>query len=144
MWQQLPWAALFFLVGGLPWLVWGICARVSVCVTGHWLVGHFAHREGGQTWLVDGACVQGYDVRIAGLISMGESWHNNHHAFPGSAKLGLEPGQADLGWILLLVLERLGLAWNLVLPEHLPHRPALRRVAERGQGCRIAARLLAR
>ena len=30
----------------LPWLVWGVCARVAVCVTGHWLVGHFAHREG--------------------------------------------------------------------------------------------------
>jgi stearoyl-CoA desaturase (delta-9 desaturase) len=139
--QQLPWALLFFAIGGMPWLVWGICARVAVCVTGHWLVGHFAHREGGQTWLVEGACVQGYDVGIAGLISMGESWHNNHHAFPGSAKLGLEPGQADLGWVLLLALERLGLAWGFVLPEQLPHRPSLRRLAARGRGCPVAARL---
>lgn len=144
LWQQLPWAVLFFAIGGLPWVVWGVCARVSVCVTGHWLVGHFAHREGGQTWVVEGACVQGYDVRIAGLISMGESWHNNHHAFPGSAKLGLEPGQADLGWLLLRVLERVGLAWNIVLPDHLPHRSALRRVAEPGEGRRRLARLLAR
>jgi fatty-acid desaturase len=140
--QQLPWAIAFFALGGLPWLVWGICGRVAVCVTGHWLVGHFAHREGGQTWIVEGACVQGYDVRIAGLISMGESWHNNHHAFPGSAKLGLEPGQADLGWILILAFERLGLAWNIVLPKHLPHRAALRRVADRGKGCPITSRWL--
>jgi len=144
MWQQLPWAVLFLAIGGVPWLVWGVCARVAVCVTGHWLVGHIAHREGGQTWLVDGACVQGYDVRIAGLISMGESWHNNHHAFPGSARLGLEPGQVDLGWVLLSILERLGLAWNLVLPDDLPRRPALRRVASRGAGCPVAARLWAR
>jgi stearoyl-CoA desaturase (delta-9 desaturase) len=41
---------------------------------------------------------------------MGESWHNNHHAFPGSAKLGLYPGQIDLGFALIKVLERLGLA----------------------------------
>lgn len=142
--QQLPWAALFFTLGGIPWLVWGICTRVAVCVTGHWLVGYFAHREGGQTWVVDGACVQGFDVRVAGLISMGESWHNNHHAFPGSAKLGLEPGQIDLGWLLLLLFERLGLAWNIVVPEHLPYRPALRRVADQGVGCRVVARLLAR
>ena len=141
--HQLPWALLFLAIGGLPWLVWGICARVTVCVTGHWLVGHFAHREGGMTWKVEGACVQGYDVRIAGLISMGESWHNNHHAFPGSAKLGLEPGQVDPGWWLLCTLRRLGLAWNFVLPEHLPHRPALRRVARRGQGCPVS-QLLAR
>jgi stearoyl-CoA desaturase (Delta-9 desaturase) len=141
--QQLPWALLFAAVGGMPWLIWGICARIAVCVTGHWLVGHFAHREGGQTWRVEGACVQGYDVAAAGLISMGESWHNNHHAFPGSARLGLEPGQADLGWVLLLALERLGLAWGFVLPEHLPHRPALRRVAPRGRSCPVAARLAA-
>jgi stearoyl-CoA desaturase (delta-9 desaturase) len=141
--QQLPWAIAFFVFGGMPWVVWGVCARVAVCVTGHWLVGHYAHREGGQTWVVNGACVQGYDVKLAGLISMGENWHNNHHAFPGSARLGLEPGQVDLGWTLLLAFERCGLAWNIVTPEELPHRPALRRVAERGEGCPLLARLLA-
>ena len=142
--QQFPWAILFFAVGGMPWLVWGVCARVAVCVTGHWLVGHYAHREGGQTWVVGGACVQGYDVKLAGLISMGESWHNNHHAFPGSAKLGLEPGQIDLGWMLLTLFERMGLAWAIVTPEELPHRPALTRVADRGVGCAFLTRFLAR
>jgi len=88
--------------------------------------------------------VQGYDVRIAGLISMGESWHNNHHAYPGSARLGLEPGQADPGWWLLCTLKALRLVWNVVLPEQLPHRPALRRVADRGQGCTVVSRLAAR
>lgn len=130
MWQQLPWAILFLAIGGMPWLVWGICARVSVSVTGHWLVGHFAHLEGEQSWIVDGAAVQGYDVRLAGLISMGESWHNNHHAFPGSARLGLEPGQIDLGWLMIMLLQKLGLAWDIVLPVGLPARPELRRVSD--------------
>ena len=44
--QQLPWALLFFAVGGLPWVVWGIAARVAASVTGHWLVGYFAHNRG--------------------------------------------------------------------------------------------------
>ena len=44
--QQLPWAALFFAIGGMPWLVWGIAARVAASVTGHWLVGYFAHNQG--------------------------------------------------------------------------------------------------
>jgi stearoyl-CoA desaturase (delta-9 desaturase) len=140
--QQIPWAVLFLALGGVPWLIWGVCARVAVCVTGHWLVGHYAHREGGQTWVVSGACVQGYDVKIAGLISMGESWHNNHHAFPGSAKLGIEPGQIDLGWALILGFQRFGLAWAIVTPDRLPDRPALVRVAERGRGCPLLARLL--
>ena len=143
MWQQLPWALLFWAVGGLPWVIWAICARIAICVTGHWLVGHFAHRAGEQSWIVEDACVQGYDVRIAGLISMGESWHNNHHAFPGSARLGLEPGQADLGWQLLRLFERLGLAWNFVLPEQLPPRPALRRVHQEARAPTATPRMIA-
>ncbi|MGQ3049004.1 MAG: acyl-CoA desaturase [Niveispirillum sp.] len=140
--QQLPWAVLFFMIGGLPWLVWGVCARVAVCVTGHWLVGHYAHRDGDQSFLIDGASVQGYNVRVAGLISMGESWHNNHHAYPGSARLGLHEGEVDLGWWLILGFERLGLAWNIVTPDSMPHRPALRRVTRiKPHGCPIARRL---
>jgi fatty-acid desaturase len=126
MWQQLPWALLFFFIGGSSWVVWGICARVAVCVIGHWLVGHFAHREGSQSWIVEGAGVQGYNVSIAGLISMGESWHNNHHAFPGSAKLGLLRGETDLGWWLIRAFERLGLAWAIKTPDSLPARKELR------------------
>lgn len=140
--QQLPWALLFFMIGGLPWLIWGICVRVAVCVTGHWLVGHYAHREGDQSFLVDGASVQGYNVRVAGLISMGESWHNNHHAYPCSARLGLHEGEIDLGWWLILAFERLGLAWNIVTPDAMPHRAALRRLTRtKPPGCPIARRL---
>jgi fatty-acid desaturase len=144
MLQQLPWALLFLGLGGWSWMVWGVCARVTVGVTGHWLVGHYAHREGPQTYLVEGASVQGHDVVIAGLISMGESWHNNHHAFPGSAKLGLHPGQADLGWILIKGLERLGLAWDIVTPGQLPYRPTLRQLRAQGCGCPIGRRLMVR
>jgi len=141
MWQQLPWAVLFFALGGLPWIIWGICVRVAVSVTGHWLVGHFAHRRGGQGWIVRGAAAQGYNVAIAGLISMGESWHNNHHAFPGSAKLGLFPGQIDLGWWLIKLFEACGLAADIKTPADLPERPALQRLSDRDEGCPILASL---
>lgn len=127
-WQQLPWAILFFAVGGWSWVIWGICLRVAVSLTGHWMVGHFAHRDGHQGWRVEGAAVQGYNLGFLALITFGESWHGNHHAFPGSAKLGIEEGQPDPGWWTILIAERLGLAWDIVEPEHLPHRPMLRRV----------------
>jgi stearoyl-CoA desaturase (delta-9 desaturase) len=142
MWHQLPLALLFFALGGWSWVVWGVCARVAVCVTGHWAVGHFAHREGDQSHVVEGAAVQGYNVKVAGLISMGESWHNNHHAFPGSARLGLYPGEVDLGWGVIRVFERLGLAWDIVTPERMPYRAALRPVRRsKPPGCPIARRL---
>jgi fatty-acid desaturase len=139
MWQQLPWALLFLAVGGWSWLVWGICARVSVCVTGHWLVGHFAHRRGGRSWVVEGAAVQGYNVTLAALISMGEAWHNNHHAFPGSARLGLYPGQVDPGWWLIRLFEACGLATSIKTPAELPHRRELRRLPSGDEGCPFLA-----
>jgi stearoyl-CoA desaturase (Delta-9 desaturase) len=126
MLQQLPWAALFFAAGGLSWMVWGICVRVSVCVTGHWLVGHFAHRHGTQSFIVEGAAGQGYNVLGATLISMGENWHNNHHAFPRSARMGLFPGQPDPGWWLIRMFAAFGLATNIRTPASLPWRPELR------------------
>lgn len=126
MWQQLPWALLFFALGGWGWVFWGICARVAVCVTGHWLVGYFAHNDGHRDWHVEGAGVQGYNVRFCGLITMGEAWHNNHHAYPGSARLGLYEGQTDIGWWVLMALKRVGLVWNIRTPGDLPVRPELR------------------
>lgn len=123
--QQLPWAALFFAIGGMPWLVWGIAARVAVSVTGHWLIGYFAHNQGPRSWHIQGAGVQGYNVPYAGFLTMGEAWHNNHHAFPGSAKLGLKTGETDPGWWVLQGLERVGLVWNVKTPAMLPHRPNL-------------------
>jgi fatty-acid desaturase len=123
--QQLPWAVVFFTVGGLPWVVWGIAARVAASVTGHWLVGYFAHNRGPRSWHVEGAGVQGYNVRYCGLITMGEAWHNNHHAFPASARLGLQLGENDPGWWVLRMLMAVGLVWNAKTPETLPHRPNL-------------------
>lgn len=124
--QQLPWAVLFYVLGGWTWVVWGIAVRVAASVTGHWLVGYFAHNRGPRSWHLQGAGVQGYNVRYCSLLTMGEGWHNNHHAFPASARLGLKPGELDPGWWVLLALEQTGLVSNLKTPETLPHRPNLR------------------
>jgi fatty-acid desaturase len=135
MWQQLPIALILFAIGGWSWVVWGVAARVSACVTGHWLIGYFAHNEGPMRWCVRGAGVQGHDVPIAALLSMGESWHNNHHAYPGSARIGLDADQPDPGWWFILLLERLGLAWTIKTPATMPARGALARVSNEDGGC---------
>jgi stearoyl-CoA desaturase (delta-9 desaturase) len=117
-------------VGGWAFVCWGLCARVATSVFGHWLIGYFAHNRGEVVREVQGAAVQGHNVRFVSLLTMGECWHNNHHAFPGSARLGLAPGEWDPGWWALCALERLGLAWAFRLPADLPHRPELRAVGE--------------
>ena len=97
-------------------------------IIGHWLIGYFAHNDGHRDWHVDGAAVQGHNIPWTALLTMGENWHNNHHAFPGSAKLGLEPGQMDPGWWALIGLKKLGLVSNLVTPDRLAPRPELIRI----------------
>ncbi|QDP02667.1 acyl-CoA desaturase [Thalassotalea sp. PS06] len=124
-WQQLPWAMILFALGGVAWVIWGICARVAISITGHWLIGYFAHNQGGRSWHINGAFVQGYNVPFAALITMGESWHNNHHAFPGSAKLGLEKGQLDPGSWMLMLMQKAGWVWDIKLPQHLAPRQEL-------------------
>ncbi len=126
--QQLPVALLLFAMGGIDWVIWGVCLRVAVSCTGHWLIGHFAHNSGHQDFRVEGAAVQGFNVKFCGLITFGECWHNNHHAYPGSARLGLKAHQADPGWWVLRALEWCGLVRNLKQPEDLAPRPELKSV----------------
>ena len=125
MLQQLPLALILYLIGGVEWVIWGTCLRVAISVTGHWLIGYFAHNSGHRSWHVNGAGVQGYNIKFCGLITMGECWHNNHHAFPGSAKLGLEKGQSDPGWWVLIILSKIGLVKNLKLVADLEERQEL-------------------
>ena len=89
------------------------------------LIGHVAHNRGPRSWHIEGAGVQGYNVPYCGLITMGEAWHNNHHAFPASARLGIGRGEADPGWWVLCGLRRTGLVWGVKTPDMLPHRPNL-------------------
>lgn len=47
---------------------------------------------------------------------LGESWHNNHHAFPNSASVGLKWWQIDLGYWIIRVWEKLGWVWDVNVP----------------------------
>ena len=64
---------------------------------------------------------------------MGEAWHHNHHAFPRSAQQGMRRWELDPSGALIALLERLGLAWNVVriTPERQRQReaPASTRIA---------------
>ncbi len=131
MLHQIPIAAIVFYLGGMPWVVWGIFVRVTACTTLHWYISYVAHSKGGQDWVVDEAGVQGFNVPILAIFTMGESWHNNHHAFPGSACHGLYPGQIDPGWYFVKFLAALGLIWNVKLPANLPPRMGITPITDR-------------
>jgi stearoyl-CoA desaturase (delta-9 desaturase) len=54
---------------------------------------------------------------MCGLFGLGEGWHNNHHAFPTSARHGLLWWQFDASWLVIRAMELLGLAWNVKAPS---------------------------
>ncbi|MEQ9315236.1 MAG: acyl-CoA desaturase [Henriciella sp.] len=131
MLHQLPIGAALFLVGGMPWLVWGVFVRVAACTPMHWAISYFAHTRGPSDWEVEGAVIQAHNVPLLAIPTMGESWHANHHAFPSSARHGLYQGQVDLGWHFIRLLEAAGLAWNIRVPKDLPARQNLRPLSSR-------------
>jgi fatty-acid desaturase len=128
MWHQLPLAVLLWLGGGFAWVAWGISGRIALSLTGHWLVGHFAHNCGRRTWNLRGHAVQGYNLPGLGLLTMGESWHNNHHAYPDSARLGHGRWEADPGWWFVRTLMAFGLAGQVRVPDNLPPRRERERI----------------
>ena len=128
MLQQLPPAVVLYLVGGLPMAGLCIGLRVFISLTGHWIVGHFAHKRGQQPWVIEGLPVQGYNLPYLSWITFGENWHGNHHAYPESAILGFGSKQNDPGFAFIKTLECFGLTWGIKRPEDCDERNGLKRV----------------
>ncbi len=125
--HQVGFAILLYLVGGWAWVVWGIFVRVSVSIVGHWSITYFCHNPGPGTWRVKNAVVQASNLRGLGILTYGECWHNNHHAFPESARIGIEPGQSDPAWRFIQLLAFLGLAEKIGKPRSQELRDDLER-----------------
>ena len=124
-WQQLPLAAALFAYGGIGLVLWGIGLRVAVSLAGHWITVHFAHTVGDRPFVQDDIAIDGRNLNAFGLVTFGEAFHNNHHAFPRSARMGHTAAQIDPGWWVIRGLAALGLAWNINTPQGL-EAPALK------------------
>ena len=115
--HQVLLAIVLYYFGGWPFVVWGIFVRVSISILGHWSITYFCHNPGPGKWKVKDAVVQASNIPGLGLVTYGECWHNNHHAFPESAKIGLEKGQLDPAWYFIQGLRYLGLVYDVKLPR---------------------------
>ena len=108
---------ILYAWGGWPFVVWGIFVRTAFVYHGTWLVNSAAHIWGYQSYQTNEGSRNNWWV---GLISYGEGWHNNHHAYPNSAAHGLRWWELDLTYLLIRVLWVLGLAKEIRLPRGNP------------------------
>jgi stearoyl-CoA desaturase (delta-9 desaturase) len=101
----------FTAAGALRGYVWGGLVRIFLVHHVTWSVNSICHFFGRRRFDIDDRST---NVGWLAVLSLGESWHHNHHAFPRSAYHGLRPWELDIsGWIISL-LQRVGLAWNVV------------------------------
>ncbi|KAJ0785246.1 putative fatty acid desaturase domain, acyl-CoA desaturase [Helianthus annuus] len=105
--------SLIYIFGGFTYLVWvmGVATTWGYHVT--FLVNSACHIWGNQAWNTSDLSKNNWWVA---LITFGEGWHNNHHAFEYSARHGLEWWQIDFCWYMIKFLEGIGLATNVKLP----------------------------
>ena len=109
---QIPLGVLLYSLGGWHWVLWGIPLRITAVYHLTWCINSVCHVWGSQPYKdIDEA----RNNPVLGIIAFGEGWHNNHHAFPYSAKQGLQ-GQFDLTWYVILLLKKMGLARGIRLP----------------------------
>lgn len=107
-------ALVLYFLGGWPFVVWGVCVRLVTTYHVTWFVNSASHMWGYRSY-VSGD--QSRNCWWVALLSYGEGWHNNHHAFPTSARHGLKPWEIDFSYYFIRVLKAVGLAWDLHLPS---------------------------
>jgi stearoyl-CoA desaturase (delta-9 desaturase) len=105
---------ILYLIGGWSWLIWAGFVRIAAVFHATWLVNSAAHRFGYRTYATSDRSTNCWWVA---LLTFGEGWHNNHHAFPRSARHGLKWYEVDLSWMLLSFLSRVGLVEKLQTPS---------------------------
>ncbi len=103
-------AVILFAIGGWTMVVWGVFARVVFGWHTTWFVNSLSHIYGQRPHETDDYSTNNWFVAI---LTFGEGWHNNHHAFPTSARHGLQWYQFDMNWITIRIFEKLGWATNI-------------------------------
>jgi len=101
-------------MGVLSGFLWGGVIRMFVLGQIIWSINSFLHQMGSRRFDTP---EHSHNSALLAPLTLGESWHNNHHAFPGSASFGLAWHRLDFGYWCIKVLEALGLASDVKVPS---------------------------
>lgn len=107
---QIALGILFYLIGGISWVVWGIFVRLVLVYHATWLVNSACHIWGYTNYITKDLSKNNWFVA---LLTFGEGWHSNHHYRPKSARAGVNWYELDLTYFLINSLEKLKLIKNV-------------------------------
>jgi stearoyl-CoA desaturase (delta-9 desaturase) len=110
---QVALGVVLFALGGWSWVIWGVFVRCVGTYHITWLVNSAAHYTGYQSYRTGDKSTNNWWVA---LLAWGEGWHNNHHAFPFSARHGLRWFEVDLTWWTIKLLAWMKIARDVKLP----------------------------
>jgi stearoyl-CoA desaturase (delta-9 desaturase) len=100
--------------GFVSGLIWGGLVRVFLMQHVTWSINSACHVWGNRPFRSNDHSTNNFPIAI---VSLGEGWHNNHHAFPTSARHGLRWWQFDASWVVIRAMKLLGLAWDVRVPS---------------------------
>ena len=112
--MQIALGLLLYVIGGWPFVLWGIFVRLVVVYHCTWFVNSATHKFGYKTYESNDYSTNCWWVAV---VTYGEGWHNNHHAFQFSARHGLKWWEIDVTWMTIQLLAKLGLATKVKLPK---------------------------
>lgn len=122
-WHWVPIAILavaLFAAGGWAFVMWGLFLRTVFGLHATFLVNSATHMWGSRRFVTADRSRNNF---LVAMLSWGEGWHNNHHAYPQSARHGLAWYELDVNWLGIALLGKLGLAWDIKLPRKLALEP---------------------
>lgn len=126
---QVALGAVLIAFGGWSWMILGIFVRLAISYHSTWLVNSASHMLGYRTYQTGDQSTNCWWVAV---ISWGEGWHNNHHAFPFSARHGLRWFEIDMTWWHVRLLALLQLADSIKVPSRSMQQRYLRCVVASG------------
>jgi stearoyl-CoA desaturase (Delta-9 desaturase) len=106
-----------FLLGGMPWLIWGFCLPTMSLAHATFAINTVNHMFGSRRFdTID----ESRNNAITAFFAVGEGWHNNHHRFQRAARNGFYWWEFDPTWYVIRLMAAFGLAWDLqVVPERI-------------------------
>jgi len=110
---QISFGIGLYLLGGWPFVIYGLFLRAVLVWHSTWLINSATHIIGYRSHESED---NSRNLWWAALLTYGEGWHNNHHAYPNVAKAGWKWWEVDMTWWVIVLLQKLGLARKVVMP----------------------------